>query len=1414
MIKTFKLLFREPEKRIALVALRERLLKIILLGSVLIGTFLYATALVPAFQRGLTPTILVYSALYIWIILITFVPGWSYRTRAVSWLAIFYALGCINLFEGGLNVDAGLFFITSIAMAILLMDLRCGVIEIALVSITISLVGYLNVTGYMPPAMGLSQTNPWPWVIGGITFFLMGGLLVYFQGIVVNELEENLAKTALLTGELEQTNQSLQRSEAQYRALVETSPGLVVLLDLEGNILTANRVGLALFGYEHLEEAAGKNMLAFIAPDDRARVAELFQKSLAAGETTEVDFLALRKDGSTFFGEFSAALVKDEAGRPQAITGIGRDVTARMAADQSLQKTKDMLAELVIKTTVQLNQTTSRLEELAKYGPTVIYSYRASDHAITYISENVARLVGYEAHHFLEDANFWPALVHPEDKERILALLERQENQERAVYEYRLLKEDGTYAWMRSERILIRDEEGNPSEYIGSWSDVTEQKNAEETLKLSETRYRDLYESMMDAYVSVEMDGRIRQFNQVYQQMVGYEPDELRKMTYQDLTPPQWHAFEAKITEEQVMGRGYSDIYEKEYIRKDGSVFPVELRAALIRDAGANPSGMWALIRDISQRKISELTLFESEQRYRELLDASMQGVVIFQDARIIYVNQVISESFGYTGDELKALTPDEIGLHLHPDDRRIFQERMLKRLEGISVPELYSLRVIHKNGETRWLEARTVSIEINGQPALMTTTMDVSAIKRVEAELQESERMLRSILNASDALVFLADTQGVVIASNEKFMERLGLRTDTVPGAHIINEIFHEIMTQSRKEHFDQVVRSGGPITFVDSHEGTWFENSFYPVLDASGKVVRVAAYIRDITEQRQMMEDLRISEEKYRNLAEAAHDIIFIISQYDRIEYINSFGAKFLGQAPERLVGQPRARFFPLDTDQHQEESLMQVFKTGQPLAIENANLFPGGPVWLNTWLVPLKETDGEVISVLGVSRDITAHKKAEEAMRRSEQAARLAADHLRMVNQIGLHITAGLDFEQLLQTVYEQCRQIGDTDTFYLAIYEAATDMVSVPFCCNDGVHLTLPARRLEDAPGVTAYILEHRQTFYTPDISYLPTGLTRIVGTGLPKPSYLGVPLVLNERAIGVLSMQSRLPDAYSPDQIHTLELLSTQVAVAIQNSQLYQQVQQELAERKRAEEELRQARDLLEERVAERTKELSESQDELRSLTIRTVKAQEEERRTVSRELHDEAGQALITLQYSLTAIQDELPETEALTRERLSDAVQIINKTMLTIRTLAHSLRPPVLEIGGINMSLREYCREQTERTRVQIDYWGEDIPGLPDEISISLYRFVQEALTNTLKHAHATQARVSLQYKKREIAISVSDNGRGMDDIVQSDGMGLLGIRERLTLLGGRLDVKPQKGHGAQLIAYVPWENSKVKSG
>jgi len=205
-------------------------------------------------------------------------------------------------------------------------------------------------------------------------------------------------------------------------------------------------------------------------------------------------------------------------------------------------------------------------------------------------------------------------------------------------------------------------------------------KKAQETLRISEERYRSLYDGMTDAYVAVKMDGTILHFNQAYQKMVGYDVDELHNLTYYDLTPEKWHAYEAEITENQVIRRGYSDIYEKEYIRKDGTIFPVELRVALIRGESGKPAGMWALIRDISVRKIIEQTLRDSEARYRELLENSMQGVIVFQNLRVVYTNQAVTESLGYSQAELNSLTTEQMVSLVHPDDRRTF----LEQLQGV----------------------------------------------------------------------------------------------------------------------------------------------------------------------------------------------------------------------------------------------------------------------------------------------------------------------------------------------------------------------------------------------------------------------------------------------------------------------------------------------------------------------------------------------------------------------------------------------------------------------------------------------------------------------------------------------------------------------------------------------------------
>ncbi len=172
------------------------------------------------------------------------------------------------------------------------------------------------------------------------------------------------------------------------------------------------------------------------------------------------------------------------------------------------------------------------------------------------------------------------------------------------------------------------------------------------------------------------------------------------------------------------------------------------------------------------------------------------------------------------------------------------------------------------------------------------------------------------------------------------------------------------------------------------------------------------------------------------------------------------------------------------------------------------------------------------------------------------------------------------------------------------------------------------------------------------------------------------------------------------------------------------------------------------------------------QEQLRNLADKVISAQEEERRRVSRELHDDASQMLVSLRYNLAALTEmnginENPST----KERLSSALGSVDLIIEHIRNLAHSLRPPALDVGGLHISLKEFCREFTENTKIVVDYKGENIPNLPLEISISLFRFVQEALANVVKHAHASRVRVSFTCRRNEIVLTIADNGLGINN-------------------------------------------------
>ena len=276
-------------------------------------------------------------------------------------------------------------------------------------------------------------------------------------------------------------------------------------------------------------------------------------------------------------------------------------------------------------------------------------------------------------------------------------------------------------------------------------TDITERKRAEEALQCSELKYRRLHESMMDAFVSFAMDGRILQCNASYQSMLGYSLPELLKMTYADLTPEKWHNIETKIIADQVVASGASDVYQKEYRRKDGTLFPVELRTFLIRDDAGRPAAMWAIVRDVTERNRAHAALKQSEERLRLVLEANSEGVWDWNiPTGKTFFNRQYSAMLGYEPEEFAANYQQWKAL-VHPDD---FERVHIAHTAHIHLGKEFRVefRMRKKSGDWCWVLSRGTVVERDADDRairMLGTHQDVTERRHADLEREYLSREL-----------------------------------------------------------------------------------------------------------------------------------------------------------------------------------------------------------------------------------------------------------------------------------------------------------------------------------------------------------------------------------------------------------------------------------------------------------------------------------------------------------------------------------------------------------------------------------------------------------------------------------------------------------------------------------------------
>jgi PAS domain S-box-containing protein len=252
----------------------------------------------------------------------------------------------------------------------------------------------------------------------------------------------------------------------------------------------------------------------------------------------------------------------------------------------------------------------------------------------------------------------------------------------------------------------------------------------------SDIRFRELFENLRDGVVTVDVLGRIIECNAAFENLTGYSRQELATMTYQEITPEKWHGFEASIVQNQTLKRGFSDVYEKEYIRKDGTIIPIELQTYVLRDESGCFSGIQGVIRDISARKKSENALRESEALFRTLFENAPIGIALRHIGGDYYrLNSVLEQLLGYTEPEAQRLWVKMVD----ESDRTRIQGLVNDLIAGKIDTFRTETRFVRKDGRIVWCDNMTSLIKnAEGKPDyIVAAILDISSRKRAEEAMR-----------------------------------------------------------------------------------------------------------------------------------------------------------------------------------------------------------------------------------------------------------------------------------------------------------------------------------------------------------------------------------------------------------------------------------------------------------------------------------------------------------------------------------------------------------------------------------------------------------------------------------------------------------------------------------------------------
>jgi PAS domain S-box-containing protein len=449
-------------------------------------------------------------------------------------------------------------------------------------------------------------------------------IALYRGQMVVNVVARDITERK----QSEEARRSLNR---QNELILQSAGEGIFGLDLNGNHTFVNSAAAQILGYR-VKELIGEHSHSIwhhskadgsIYPEEECPIYAAYNVGIIRRVKNEVFW---KKDGTSFPAAYTSTPIVEDSKITGAVVTF-RDITQRRREEEELRNHRQSLRELVKARTAELEKVNSHLEQeiiertnaekqirlisqrlefLLSSNPAIIYSSSADDiFTKTFITSNVAKVLGYGSHEFLDTASRWEEGIHPEDLRYIAPDLSQFPKDGHFKREYRFLHKDGHYLWLYDEAQLIRDENGNPVEGIGLVTDVTDLKLIEIALWESEERYRTLVETSPDAIMLLKPDLGIAMVNPQTLKLFGYErADEIIGRNIQEFESEMISRLGADMeTLTDTISKGAFDYILK---KRNGDTFFAAIRVSLVRDKKGRPTAFICVTRDITKRKQTE----------------------------------------------------------------------------------------------------------------------------------------------------------------------------------------------------------------------------------------------------------------------------------------------------------------------------------------------------------------------------------------------------------------------------------------------------------------------------------------------------------------------------------------------------------------------------------------------------------------------------------------------------------------------------------------------------------------------------------------------------------------------------------------------------------------------------------------